>query len=414
MMKHLRRFGKYLPTLILSFILSVAIWMSAVSESDPTEERLFSRPVPLEIIGQDSSMVLSSKTPETVSLTLRAPRSVWISLLNQSNPVRAFLDLTNLDAGPHTEPIKIQVALRPVEVVSYIPSTVDLMLEPLVNRMAPIRLIVKGEPAIGFQADNPVLSKKEALVSGPESQVNQVAEILTEINISQARENIDLLLPLTPVDSNLQPVTGVTLNPEQITVTQEVTQRGGYRNVIVKVVVTGQIADGNRLTNISAFPPVVTIFSSNPQTIEDLPGYVETAPINLSGARDDIDIETILSLPLGVTVVGDQTVKVQVGIAAIESSVTLPNMPVEVINIPRGLAVQISPQIVDVIVSGPMPLLDALNPSDVQIVLDLADTTKAGTYQLIPKSVIKINDLRIESIVPGTIEVDLTAGTSTR
>jgi YbbR domain-containing protein len=414
MMKQLRRFGKYLPTLILSFILSVAIWISAVSESDPTEERLYSRPVPLEIIGQDSSMVLSSKTPETVSLTLRAPRSVWISLVNQSNPVRAFLDLTNLDAGPHTEPIKIQVALRPVEVVSYIPATVDLVLEPLVNRMVPIRLIVKGEPAIGFQADSPVLNKKEALVSGPESQVKQVAEILTEINISQARENIDILLPLTPVDGNLQPVAGVTINPEQINVTQEVTQRGGYRNVIVKVVVTGQIADGNRLTNISAFPPVVTIFSSNPQTIEDLPGYVETAPINLSGARDDIDIETTLSLPLGVTVVGDQTVKVQVGIAAIESSVTLPNMPVEVINIPRGLAVQISPQTVDVIVSGPMPLLDALNPSDVQIVLDLADTSKAGTYQLIPKSVIKINDLRIESIVPGTIEVDLTAGASTR
>jgi YbbR domain-containing protein len=414
MMKQLRRFGKYLPTLILSFILSVAIWISAVSESDPTEERLYSRPVPLEIIGQDSSMVLSSKTPETVSLTLRAPRSVWISLVNQSNPVRAFLDLTNLDAGPHTEPIKIQVALRPVEVVSYIPATVDLVLEPLVNRMVPIRLIVKGEPAIGFQADSPVLNKKEALVSGPESQVKQVAEILTEINISQARENIDILLPLTPVDGNLQLVAGVTINPEQINVTQEVTQRGGYRNVIVKVVVTGQIADGNRLTNISAFPPVVTIFSSNPQTIEDLPGYVETAPINLSGARDDIDIETALSLPLGVTVVGDQTVKVQVGIAAIESSVTLPNMPVEVINIPRGLAVQISPQTVDVIVSGPMPLLDALNPSDVQIVLDLADTSKAGTYQLIPKSVIKINDLRIESIVPGTIEVDLTAGASTR
>lgn len=413
MMKQLRRFGKFLPTLILSFILSVAIWMSAVSESDPTEERLYNRPVALEIIGQDSGLVLSSKPPETVSLTLRAPRSVWVSLLNQSSPVRAFLDLTNLDAGPHTEPIKVQVALRPVEVVSFNPSTVDLVLEPLINRMVPIRLIVKGEPAIGFQADDPILSKKEALVSGPESQVKQVTEILTELNISQARENIELLQQLTPVGENLQPVAGVTLNPEKINVNQNITQRGGYRNVIVKVVVTGQIADGNRLTNISAFPPVVTIFSSNPQTIEDLPGYVETAPLNLSGARDDIDIETTLNLPAGVTVVGDQTVKVQVGIAAIESSVTLPNMPVEVINVPRGLAVQISPQIVDVIVSGPLPLLDALNPSDVQIVLDLADA-KAGTYQLIPKSIIKINDLRIESIVPGTIEVDLTTAASSR
>ncbi|MHC1785396.1 MAG: YbbR-like domain-containing protein [Anaerolineaceae bacterium] len=413
MLNQVRRLGKYLPTLVLSCILSVAVWISAVSASDPVEERLYNRPVAIEIVGQDSSMVLSSEVPEQVSIRLRAPRSVWESLLNQANPVKAFLDLSNLDSGPHTEAIKIQVALRPVEVVSFSPADVDLVLEPLVNRMVPIRLIEKGEPSIGFQADKAVLEKEEALVSGPESQVKLVSEILAEVDINQARENIDNMVTLEPVDAELQAVEGVTLNPEQINVTQDITQRGGYRNVIVKVVVSGQIANGNRVTNISAFPPVVTIYSSNPQTIENLPGYVETAPLNLTGARDDIDIETTLNLPAGVSVVGDQTVNVQVGIAAIESSVTLPNMEVEVINMPKGLIANISPQVVDVIISGPMPLLDALNAADVQIVLDLADA-KAGTYQLTPKASLKISELRVESIVPGTIEVNLTAGTPAR
>jgi YbbR domain-containing protein len=413
MLSQIRRLGKFLPTLLLSFILSVAIWISAVSASDPVEERIYNRPVPIEIIGQDSSMVLSSDVPEQVSIRLRAPRSVWESLLNQTNPVKAFLDLSNLDSGPHTEVIKIQVALRPVEVVSFSPADVDLVLEPLVNRLVPIRLIEKGEPSIGFQADKAVLEKKEALVSGPESQVKLVNEILVELDINQARENINHLVALKPVDADLQVVKGVTLNPEQVNVTQDITQRGGYRNVIVKVVVSGQIANGNRVTNISAFPPVVTIYSSNPQTIENLPGYIETAPLNLTGARDDIDMETALNLPAGVSVVGDQTVNVQVGIAAIESSVTLPNMMVEVINVPKGLIAHISPQMVDVIISGPMPLLDALNAADVQIVLDLADA-KVGTYQLTPKASLKISELRVESIVPGTIEVNLTSGTPTR
>jgi YbbR domain-containing protein len=410
-MNQIKQFGKYLPTLALSFVISVAIWISAVSAADPIEERVYSRPVSIEVVGQDSSMVLSSSMPEQVSVTLRAPRTIWESLQTQPNPVRAFLDLSNLSSGPHTQPIKIQISLRPVEVVSYSPSEVNLVLEPLVNRQVPIRLVVKGEPAVGFQAGDPVLDKKQALVSGPESQVKMVSEVLAQLDLNQARENIDGMVTLQPVDANLQPVKGVTLNPEQVGVTEKITQRGGYRNVIVKVVVTGQLANGSRLTNISAFPPAVTIYSANPQLIDSLPGYVETTPLNLSGARDDIDVQTTLNLPAGVSVVGDQTVNVQVGIAAIESSVTLTNMPVEVINLPQGLSAKISPQTVDVIISGPMPLLDTLTPADVKIVLDLSEQ-KAGTFQLTPKTILQISELRVESIVPASIEIELTAGSS--
>jgi YbbR domain-containing protein len=409
MMNQIRQLGKYLPTLVLAFILSIAVWISAVSASDPTEERVFNRPIAIELVGQDSSMALTSTLPNQVSLTLRAPRSIWTALLNEPNPVRAILDLSSLSSGPHTQPIQIQIGLRPVEIVSYTPSEVNLTLEPLVNRIVPIRLITKGEPAIGFQAGDPVLSKTSALVSGPESQVKLVEEVLAQLDINQSRENIDTLINLHPVDVNQQLVKGLTLNPEQISVIQNITQRGGYRNVIVKVVVSGQIAGGNRLTNISAFPPVVTVYSANPQTIDDLPGYIETTPLNLSGARDDIDVKVPLNLPAGVSVVGDQTVNVQVGIAAIESSVTLSNMTVEVTNVPSGLTAHISPQIVDVIISGPLPLLDALNAADVQILIDLKDE-KAGTFQRIPKAVLKISELRVESIVPGSIEVILDNG----
>jgi YbbR domain-containing protein len=189
-----------------------------------------------------------------------------------------------------------------------------------------------------------------------------------------------------------------------VKVTQPISQRGGYRNVVVKVASTGQVASGYRLTNISVFPPTVTVFSSNPQLVERLPGYVETSPLDLTGVKDDIDKPLPLNLPNGVEVVGDQTVLVQVGVAAIEGSVTLSGLPVQVTGLAEDLSARLSPEAVDVIISGPVPLLDRLTEGDMRVVVDLSGVGE-GTYQFAPKVVLSIPELRVESILPSSIEV---------
>jgi hypothetical protein len=98
--------------------------------------------------------------------------------------------------------------------------------------------------------------------------------------------------------------------------------QGGYRNVIAGVT-SGQPANGYKLTNIAVAPLNVVVFSSNPQLVNDLPGYVETMPVELEGVEDDFDTFVDLNLPEGISVVGDQSVLVQVSIAAIDGSLTL-------------------------------------------------------------------------------------------
>ena len=73
----------------------------------------------------------------------------------------------------------------------------------------------------------------------------------------------------------------LTFNPADIAATIPITQKGGYRNVVVKVITQGSLANGYRLSNISVNPPTVTVYSSDPAKVEALPGYVETTPINL-------------------------------------------------------------------------------------------------------------------------------------
>jgi len=175
--------------------------------------------------------------------------------------------------------------------------------------------------------------------------------------------------------------------------------------VIVRVIYEGAPADGYRLTSITPTPQILTIFSSDAQLIRAMPGFVETEPIDLTGATDDIEQRVRVVLPDGVFIDGEQSVLVLVGIAAIESSLTL-NLPIEMIGLQPGLEAALSPETVDVIVAGPLPILDGLQPLDIRVVLDMAGL-QAGVFNLAPRVEIIPVGLTVDTILPATIEVTI-------
>jgi YbbR domain-containing protein len=99
-------------------------------------------------------------------------------------------------------------------------------------------------------------------------------------------------------------------------------------------------------------------------------------------------------------------VQVTVGISPIQTSLTLLNQPINVIGLSEGLAVQVLPTTVDVIISGPLPVLDALTPQDVIVTVDVTGL-ELGAHQLTPHVDVLVDNVLVESILPGTIEVVL-------
>jgi YbbR domain-containing protein len=396
-----------LRTFLLAFALALAIWVTAVTATDPDKTQVYPNPILIEFIGQDPALIITGTIPQQVEVTLRAPTSIWERLISDPTSVRAVVDLSGLGAGTHTVEIQLQVATRPVRVISLSPKTFDLVLEQLVTRNLPIELEISGEAATGFQVGEIVTDPLEVVISGPESLVNQVAHVIAEMDISAARQTIEAALPLLVVDSNGVVLTGVSIHPDTVQVSLPITQQSGYRDLAVKVVTVGRPASGYRPTSVSAFPAIVTVYSENVSLIASLPGYVETMALDLSGVSDDIETNLALNLPAGVTVIGDPTVLVQVGIAPLEGSLTISYRPVEIIGLETGLTAQVSPTTVDVILSGPLPVLDSLFVSDVRVRLDLTGLA-AGTYQLTPTVVIAKQGVTVESILPGTVEVIIT------
>jgi len=180
---------------------------------------------------------------------------------------------------------------------------------------------------------------------------------------------------------------------------------GGYKNVAVKVVTTGQVASGYRLTNLSVTPPNVTVFSDDPNLINALPGFVETLPVDLTGLTDDIEINASLSLPAGITLVSEPSVLVQIGVAAIEGSLTM-TVPIETLGLRPTLDATISPSTVDLIVQGPLPVLETLTPSSFRVVVDLTDLP-AGVHQVEPVVDLVPEQVTVQAILPKTVEVTI-------
>jgi len=181
---------------------------------------------------------------------------------------------------------------------------------------------------------------------------------------------------------------------------------GGFKNVVVRVVTKGQVANGYRLTNISVSPPTITLFSDNPELINEIPGYVDTLPVDLTNLNDDIEINVGLNLITGITLVREPSVLVQVSVSAIEGSLTL-SVPINVVGLTPDLLATVSPSTVEVIVAGPLYILDKLTPSSFRVVLDLSGLPP-GIYQRSPFVDLLPDQVRVQTTLPETVEVTIT------
>lgn len=401
-MKNLLRWiAGNLPLMILALILASLAWVVAVEEEDPTVEESYSQPIPITLLDLPKGMLIMNEFTEQVMVTIRAPRSVWDSL--QVDDFTATIDLTGLGPGTYQATVQLTLNKQPSRVILVEPDYVTLELEQRAEQAVPVNVQIEGKPALGYLRRAMTVDLSEVLVSGPSSYVAQVVEAFTPVSVEDADADIEKELELQPRDSEGQTVPHVTLTPEVVNVHIPIERSSYYDSLAVKAVLEGQVAPGYRATNISVEPPEVTVFG-NPNALEALPGYIETKPINVEGAQADVIVRPGLNEPSNIAVVSDQQVQVRVFIEAIESSLTMEITP-ELQGLRPGLTATVSLETVEVILSGPLPMLETLEAGDVRVVLELFDLPH-GTHQLEPQVVVP-EGLTAQSIIPATVQVEI-------
>jgi YbbR domain-containing protein len=398
-MKWLRTLLGHVGNLLLALILAVLVWVVAERQANPSTEKTFPNAIPIVLQNLPAGMVTYDESAAEARVTVNTPDIVW----NKIDPrqVTAWIDLSGQVSGTLDLPVNVNVPDRAAPVVKIEPAFVRLQLEPLAEAQLPVSINVSGDPALGFVANPIETTPSTVTVRGPASFVRTMTAASGQLSIQDARNTISRTITLTPRDRDGQTVPYVSLSPSATLGVIRLQPLGGFRDLAVKIDLRGNVAPGYLTTNVSVNPQVVTVFGSS-AALEAVPGFISTEPVSVTDATKDINSRVRLVLPPGVSYLGDPTVQVDVNIKAIESSLTT-FAPITPQGLSPDLSARFSPEILDVILSGPIASLNAMQPADMQVFANLFNLTD-GTYQITP-TVSVPSGINVVSILPSTVQV---------
>jgi len=174
------------------------------------------------VAGADAARpAITTPVPDTVSVRLRGRVSDLRSLSSQN--LEVTLDVSWVTPGDAVITLSPQAMSVPpqIDVVAMEPTKLRFHVEPLRQKVVPIRPFLVGQPPPGYNAGDPTLIPDHALISGPASQIRNVTEVATERIIMTGRTETFLQNVTVVSDSSLiriiEPLTTqatVPVNPE--------------------------------------------------------------------------------------------------------------------------------------------------------------------------------------------------------
>ncbi|TEU12448.1 MAG: hypothetical protein E3J21_21120 [Anaerolineales bacterium] len=399
----LRRLLNNVGSIALALALAVVVWVVAANEENPIVEDVFPEAIPIEIVNQPEGTVIFGDIVDKVQLTLRASQVNWDEL--SVNKFRAQVDLAGLDASVHDVQVQVTCSDDSIRIVEKKPEKITVRLEELKEKEVEVKINILDNPPLGYSARTANATPSEVKITGPGPLVDQVVTAVADLYLRGAKDTVERRIDLSLRDAQDSIVGWITPEPNQVVVEVSIDQKLGYREVAVRVIWEGRVAPGYRITNVSVDSSIVTV-TGRPVAVKEIPGYLETAPVDVSNASADVVVQVHLVLPEGVSLplAGDQGVMVTVNVMPIESTLALQSELI-IQGLSPGLEAVPSPQVVDVTLSGPLPKLELLKPENVQVTLNLFDLEQ-GTHKVVPTAIAP-EGIKVESILPDTIEVEI-------
>jgi len=398
--RRLRVRGADLLLMLAALVLALVIWLVAINEENPLITQDLSSRVPVTVLGLGENLaVVEDLSDESVRLRLRAPRSSWQAL--DPTDFRATLDLAGLGPGESTVPVRVVSRDPQVTILDVQLPQITVSIDPLVTKEVPIQADIMDGTAFGYDWQPPILEPMTTTVSGPASLVQQVSRARAEVYLRNAKSQVERNESITAVDMQNRPVAGVRLDPNLTHVLVPVEQWPGRKEVAVRVKLAGRPADGYRLNSVKVEPSTVVLLGDS-EALSQVPGYVETETLSLAGASSDVRQRLSLLLPVGVTSFDGDTVIASAGVTAIEDGMTI-TQPLVQQGLNAGLIADSALREVDVILSGPVRALSALNQDDIFVILDLTNLI-SGTHIVKPRVVLP-GEFTLEGVIPETVEV---------
>lgn len=386
--------------IVISLVLAFVVWGFISWETNPEVDRTV-QGIAIEVRNLPDDMQLVGELAP-VSVTLKGPEN----LMNRTNSseIVAYIDLadvTSIGRSEHAIQVDAPSGLR---VIDPDPDRVEIVLDALITRTFPVET-VEAAPRPP-NVSNVSIDPTSAEVSGTRQQVLQVDHLETSIEITGESESFTKVSPILAVDSNGNVVEGVTVTPDQVSVTVTFSTTGKF----VPVTVVCACIEDNQVS-VEQFPEAAAIPSTVRITGPDnvISGITEllTTPIDISNLTEsdwilDVELDTS-KVPAGVTV---SDTKVDVWVPIEQERLIFDSIQIIAVNLGEGLEATIDPGRVSFAVQGAAEELEQLEGVEPLAIVDATDRGP-GSYRVNVEIVVPAG-LSYESVEPTEVQLTIT------
>ena len=178
---------------LLSLVFALVLWFFVMGEQDL--EKGFA--VPVELSSPPEGLIVSNDVPSLLDVRISGPRTVLMNL--QQDDLAIDIDLKGLSTGvtSYKRLEELFSLSRNLNVTRISPSIIDVRLERIRAKRVPVKVVLEGEPPVGFEVGAITAKPSHVTVSGAGSELKNVSEILTDpIQISEVQEDFTQMVPL--------------------------------------------------------------------------------------------------------------------------------------------------------------------------------------------------------------------------
>lgn len=282
---------------ILSVIVAFIIWLVIINITDPTITKSFTE-IPVEILNENvitsSDQVYEVEEGDTVDVTVKGKRSLIEDITEED--FYASADLSKLSTV-NTAGIQVRLnkfAKENIE-LDWNNEVLRISLEERSSQQFKVQITAEGELADNYVLGEITTQPNMIEVSGGKSKIKRIASIGAQIQLKGQSDDFEA--DVTPIlydsDKDVIDGTNVTFSKDKVHVNVQVLPS---KTVPVYVDVTGTPAEG--YTHIQTdYKPDSVMVSGSRADLEKLKSI--TIPINIEGAKEDVEQEADLTRYLG-------------------------------------------------------------------------------------------------------------------
>ena len=367
---------KKIISVLLSVILAFGLWYYVITVISPDSTDTY-YDIPVVLVGEtaleERGLMVTYVGNTTVDLTLSGNRSDLNQLTKDNITIKA--NLNNIyDPGKniqlsYTITYPGTIASNAFVEESKSPAYITVTVEKRAYKDVPVNVVYTGTVAEGFTAseDEQTLDYSTIRISGPASVVEQITQAVVEVSLTDRTESIVESYRYTLCDAESEPV-----NSEMITVSVEEVELTLPVRMVKTIPLILNVVDGGgateKTTSITIDPVEIKV-CGNAAALEDL-NEVVLGTINLADYDKATELVFDINLPDSVTnMTGlkQAVVKLEFPDLSIKT-LTIDN--IQILNVPEGLNVELTTQVLEIVFRGPKAMIASLDPEDILVTVD--------------------------------------------